>query len=139
MYDIPHDKKPFYRRRNGETIKYEALDDKIFLLEDWLELEHKYKTTAVDRRAYFQQLLDETEALYDDKNIQCPLALVPALIGLEYKRVEVTYDNNKKRFTVGKSQGCLPVHLEMVRNTSPTGTIVRGAPYTHVHAVHKDW
>lgn len=49
--------------------------------------------------------------------------LTAQLIGLEGKRVEVenTYDNEKRRFWVGRSTGWRPCHLEIAKRTSQGG------------------
>ena len=48
--------------------------------------------------------------------------LEPRLIGLEGKRVEVTSkDGSKRRFYVGKSTGCIPIHLTIAKRTSIGG------------------
>ena len=56
---------------------------------------------------------------------KCDAELTPALIGLERQRVEVTLpDGSKNRFTVGKSSGWLPIHLEIKRRDSTGGGAV---------------
>lgn len=44
---------------------------------------------------------------------RCPVLLVPALVGFEGQRVEITYFGERKRFRVGRSTGWMPVHLMM--------------------------
>lgn len=57
---------------------------------------------------------------------RCPAELTPALVGLEGKRVLVTYpDGTESRFYVGKSTGWMPCHLEIKRRDSWGG----GAAY----------
>ena len=57
---------------------------------------------------------------------RCPVEMEPALRGLEGKRVEVTGpDGYRKRFTVGRSTGWMPVHLEIASRRSLGG----GAAY----------
>lgn len=53
---------------------------------------------------------------------RCPVELEPALVGLEGRRVEVTGPGGyKKRFTVGRSTGWMPLHLEIASRRSTGG------------------
>lgn len=57
-------------------------------------------------------------------NLRCPAELEPALIGLEGKRVEVTGPGDyRSRFTVGKSTGWMPCHLEIKTRRSSGGGV----------------
>lgn len=51
---------------------------------------------------------------------RCPAELVPALIGLEGKRVECEHYGERVRFYVGKSTGWMPGHL-MIKTRRSTG------------------
>lgn len=56
---------------------------------------------------------------------RCPAELTPALVGLEGKRVLVTYpDGDESRFYVGRSTGWMPCHLEIKRRDSTGGAPV---------------
>jgi hypothetical protein len=62
--------------------------------------------------------------------------LTPQLIGLEGKRVEVVDRfGEKRRFTVGKSMGWIPSHLEIANRCSTGGGSVFGAPFKSVTVV----
>jgi len=53
---------------------------------------------------------------------RCPVELTPGLVGLEGRRVEVTGpDGYRKRFTVGRSTGWCPMHLEIANSRSSGG------------------
>ncbi len=57
---------------------------------------------------------------------RCDVELTPALIGLEGKRVEVSYPDGqggiyRTRFHVGKSTGAIPIHLEIETRRSHGG------------------
>lgn len=67
---------------------------------------------------------------------RCLAGLVPQLVGLEGKRVEVIdcYDE-KRRFYVGRSTGWYPCHLEIKLRTSHGGGAVTGAPFKSVRVV----
>lgn len=67
---------------------------------------------------------------------RCEADLTPQLRGLEGKRVEVTEaDGTTRRFTVGKSSGWLPIHLEIARRGQSYGESVEGAPFKAVREV----
>lgn len=54
--------------------------------------------------------------------VRCNVELTAELVGLEGKRVCVTYpDGGSKRFWVGKSTGAIPIHLEIARRNSSGG------------------
>jgi hypothetical protein len=56
---------------------------------------------------------------------QCEAELVPELIGLEGRRVELTEPHGyKRRFYVGRSTGWLPCHLEITTRRSMGGAPV---------------
>lgn len=74
------------------------------------------------RYAFFERVMDAGAKHTAETTIRCPANLIPQLIGLEGKRVEVTRpDGDKVRFYVGKSTGWLPIHLERLRSTSRGG------------------
>lgn len=53
---------------------------------------------------------------------RCPAALTPRLVGLEGRRVEVLEpDGTTRRFTVGRSTGWMPCHLEIASKRSHGG------------------
>lgn len=67
---------------------------------------------------------------------RCPAQLTPQLVGLEGKRVEVVdKTGEKRRFTVGKSCGWLPIHLEIARRNSSGGVGAWGWPFKSVRVV----
>jgi hypothetical protein len=62
--------------------------------------------------------------------------LVPQLVGLEGKRVEVVDAyGEKRRFYVGKSTGWVPVHLEIPLRNSTGGIQAMGAPFKSVKVI----
>lgn len=74
------------------------------------------------RYAFFERVMDAGGKHATATATQCPANLIPQLIGLERKRVEVTLPNGERsRFYVGKSTGWLPIHLERKRSTSRDG------------------
>lgn len=64
---------------------------------------------------------------------RCNAELVPQLIGLEGKRVEIVNCRGERRkFVVGKSTGWLPIHLEIANRRETGGLSVTGAPFRSV-------
>jgi len=60
---------------------------------------------------------------------RCDYELVPQLVGLEGKRVEVIdCDGHKRRFRVGKSTGWMPCHLEITGRHDHGGAAVYATP-----------
>lgn len=55
---------------------------------------------------------------------RCPAQLVPALVGLEGRRVEATVYGERVRFNVGKSTGWMPGHLQLHNRASRSGGIL---------------
>lgn len=51
----------------------------------------------------------------------CPAELVPALVGLEGRRVEADYFGERIRFQVGRSTGWMPVHIRLHNARSRSG------------------
>ena len=62
--------------------------------------------------------------------------LTPQLIGLEGSRVEVRDSyGESRRFTVGKSTGFIPCHLELSNCRSDGGCSVTGAPFKSLKVI----
>ena len=55
---------------------------------------------------------------------RCDADLVPALIGLEGKRIEADYFGERVRFNVGRSTGWLPAHLRIHNRRSIGGEVL---------------
>lgn len=94
----------------------------------WLESEGQdvpplgASRATLERYAELKALESAIHAYHVKTRKRCPAHLTPALIGLEGKRVEVTYpDGSKTRFYVGKSSGVIPCHLEIKRRDSSGG------------------
>jgi hypothetical protein len=83
----------------------------------------------------YRAACDAIKARYDRTRERCEVDLVPQLIGLEGKRVEVVDSyGERRRFTVGKSSGWIPVHLELEPRANG-GSPAYGAPYQSVRAI----
>jgi len=91
---------------------------------------------TVEAYDYHQKVMDAGQALCAERHIRCNFHLIPELVGLEGKRVEVVdkYDE-KRRFIVGKSTGWMPCHLEIANVRSDGGGSVTGAPFKSVRVV----
>jgi hypothetical protein len=88
---------------------------------------------TLEAYAIFRETMRQGEQLSRETGKRCVAELVPQLIGLEGKRVEVIDDYGAtRRFWVGKSTGWLPAHLELARRDSTGGGAVTGAPFRSV-------
>jgi hypothetical protein len=80
----------------------------------------------------YQALIDEAKAT--GRRFNCEL--IPQLIGLEGKRIEVVdCYGTKRRFYVGKSAGFIPIHLEIARSNSTGGSGVTGTPFKSIRVL----
>jgi hypothetical protein len=66
---------------------------------------------------------------------RCPAELVPALVGLEGQRVAATVYGERIRFTVGKSTGWMPCHLQLKTARSSGGDALSVGSVTDVRRV----
>lgn len=84
----------------------------------------------------YQKAMRAAEEFCTATGTRCPVELTPALIGLEGKRVRVTTPEGDSRyFTVGKSTGWLPVHLEIKTRRSLGGMAAYVGPRDIVEEV----
>lgn len=84
----------------------------------------------------YQALCDEVHRMHKETGYRSKAELIPQLIGLEGKRVEVVdRDGNKRRFTVGRSTGWIPCHLEVKTSRSRYCDPVTGTPFQSVRVV----
>lgn len=75
----------------------------------------------------YEQLIEVARRRNRETGWKSNSELIPHLIGLEGKRVEVTYDYGKKeRFYVGRSSGFIPCHLAIKRKDAIGGAAVCG-------------
>ena len=136
---------PSYDR--GKVSGYSCLGFDYLLqranaVADWLirEGQHATRIPAEGRgtpRAYasYLALMSQGSTYNRTTGKRCDGELEPQLIGLENKRVEVTYnDGRTERFWVGKSCGWMPCHLEVKRRDSTGGGATCG-PYKSVRVV----
>jgi hypothetical protein len=73
---------------------------------------------------FFRDLMERGRKHAEATGDRCEAELSPALKGLEGKRVEVTTPSGEtSRFTVGRSTGWLPIHLEIKRRDSSGGGV----------------
>jgi hypothetical protein len=87
---------------------------------------------------YYQSLVKALRHRFLSKSQRCNVDLTPQLIGLEGMRVEVVdcYDTTK-RFWVGKSDGFIPIHLEIAKRNSSGGIGVIGTPFKSVRVLEE--
>lgn len=88
--------------------------------------------------AEYERIMDAGAEYAARTGRRCDAELVPQLVGLEGRRVEVTEgDGTRRRFIVGKSTGWMPIHLEIHNRRSHCGTRVTGAPFASVVTVNE--
>lgn len=110
---------------------FDVLDHKAKAIAAWLREQPRYTGRPVpeiveplgteEHFAACDEMFDRGGEFNRLTGIRCPAELVPALIGLEGKRVEVDYFDERIRFNVGKSMGWMPVHLRIARADSSGG------------------
>ena len=105
---------------------------------DAADLAASYAATAnpsLERYAAYRAIMAAVYARVTPGR-RCDADLVPQLIGLEGKRVEVVDAyGERRRFKVGKSTGWLPIHLEIANSASHGGGAVYGAPFKSVRVL----
>ena len=91
---------------------------------------------TLEAYAIYRETMRQGETLHRETGKRCNADLIPQLVGLEGKRVEVVDRHGEtRRFWVGKSTGWFPVHLEVTRRDSSGGGAVTGAPFQSVRVV----
>jgi hypothetical protein len=110
---------------------FDVLDRKAKAVAAWLREQPRYTGRPVpeilgpvgteEHFAACDEMLDRGGEFNHLTDIRCPAELVPALIGLEGKRVEADYFDERIRFIVGKSMGWFPVHLRIANASSSGG------------------
>lgn len=100
-------------------------------LSNWL-ISHKQpcpdmtgEIGTIERYQSYQAIQSAAATYASKSGNRCGMHLEPRLIGREGKRVKVTSLDGKKRFfTVGKSTGWCPCHIEIARRNSSGGPAV---------------
>lgn len=88
--------------------------------------------------AQYESAMDAGRTHASLTGARCPAELVPQLVGLEGRRVEVIdAHGDRRRFWVGKSTGWRPCHLEIKTRRSMGGMAVYGAPFKSVRVVEE--
>ena len=110
---------------------FDVLDRKAKGIAAWLREQPRYTGRPVpeitqelgteEHFAACNEMFDRGGEFNHLTGIRCPVELVPALIGLEGKRVEADYFDERIRFYVGKSTGWMPAHLRIASANSSGG------------------
>ena len=89
----------------------------------WIGIDPEHMRTGTKR--HYSAYVEAMRLGMDHHNKtgqRCEAELIPALRGLEGKRVEVTTpDGSRNRFYIGRSTGWLPCHLEVKTRRSTGG------------------
>lgn len=90
---------------------------------------------TADHYARCMAILDRAQIYCGVWGVRCPVDLVPALVGLEGRRVEATLYGERKRFKVGRSTGWLPCHLALANARSTGGSALSANEVSDVRVV----
>lgn len=85
----------------------------------------------------YRRVMNDAAIYAAETGKRCPIELHPQLMGLEGRRVEVTYPEGRtERFNVGKSTGWMPIHLHIHNRRSRGGHAISPREiYTSVRVV----
>ena len=102
---------------------FDVLNRKALTVADWLRGQPRYTGRQVpqipaelgtaEHFAACAEMMERGAEFNRMTGARCQAELVPALVGLEGKRVEAEYLGERVRFTVGKSTGWMPVHMRI--------------------------
>lgn len=116
---------------------FDVLDRKARAVAKWAKVIPPL--AEVGTAAHFEecaQIMGYGARFAEKTHTRCPADLAPQLEGLEGRRVEVVdAHGERRRFTVGKSTGWLPCHLELANSLSLHGEAVTGAPFASVNVI----
>lgn len=89
-----------------------------------IPLQAKYKGTMKMYREYVK-LVNEARKRHESTGFRSQIELFKPFIGHEGRRVEVEWTwDEKERFYIGRSTGCIPCHLIIKTRRSPGGSPV---------------
>lgn len=127
------------RSKGGFTcLGFDVCERQTIRVMKWLGLKNKNVPLKGTSEAYDFYIYIMELGAYHAKitNNKCDAELIPELIGLEGKHVEVTdSDGNTRDFWVGKSSGWMPCHIELKSKKSPDGIPVYGKPFKSIKAL----
>jgi hypothetical protein len=84
----------------------------------------------------YRSAADRLRVRFEKTGKRAECGLVPQLIGLEGKRVEVVNCwGEKERFEVGRSTGWIPCHIAKARRNSSGVPAVCGAPFKSIRVI----
>lgn len=134
---LNHEQGLYVIPSNGgySCLGFQVVWGKCHALRKWLIAQNAPIPAGIpddlmERYAYYQGLLSEASAIVEKTGKRCDIELHPQLVGLEGKRVKVTYPDKYKdwglpsRFWVGKSMGWMPIHLEIKSQRSSGGAAI---------------
>jgi hypothetical protein len=133
LHSINHEQRLYVMEAgDGYTCYgFDVLDRKAKGIAAWLREQPRYTGRPVpeitqepgteEHFAACDEMFDRGGEFNHLTGIRCPIELVPALIGLEGKRVEADYFDERIRFYVGKSMGWMPAHLRIASARSDGG------------------
>lgn len=130
---LKHDQSLYVISSGGgySCLGFDVAEKRIAAYAAWLKREGQALPPLQAPRATLERY-EELQALqsiifryHKATGKRCPAELIPQFIGLEGKRIEVTYPNGEKtRFWIGKSSGWIPCHLEIETRRASGGSAV---------------
>ena len=119
-------------------LGFDVCQERSIAMAKWLGVEAPNSSYWGTINGYerFQELVELCRVRFEKTGERCPCELTPQLVGLEGKTVEVVDKwDEKRKFTVGKSTGWIPCHIEKARKNSPDGPAVMGAPFKSLRVI----
>lgn len=124
LYKIDHNDRLYVMKfsHGYSCYGFDVLDRKARAVLQWMgENEILHNPGSAEHFNQCNAILDRGDEYSRRTGKRCDAELVPALIGLEDKRIECEYFGEKRRFYVGKSIGWMPCHLEIKTRRSRDG------------------
>lgn len=117
---------------------FDVCHERSIAMAKWLGVEEPSPSIwgTLDGYNRNRELVELCRVRFENTGEKCPSELTPQLIGLEGKRVEVVDKwDEKRKFTVGRSTGWIPIHIELKTKMSTGGVGVSGAPFQSVRVL----
>lgn len=100
---------------------------------DWLK--NRPAVGTAEHFAACDEMMTQGAAFSALTGKRCGAELVPALVGLEGRRIECDYYGERVRFNVGKSTGWMPAHLKIHNSRSHGGEALAADSVSNVRVI----
>lgn len=134
LHSINRDGRFYFIKSNGRhfsSIEFDVAADRTQAVCEWLlqngvgvlalfirhttvgEAVAAVRAGSEEGFSIYRRVMDRGAYLHETRGVRCPAELSPQLTGLEGRRVlAVDLGGHAYRFTVGRSTGWMPCHLE---------------------------